>query len=164
MIMRIPEIITQQEENTQHIKDVRDAFEKLKSNVLFVLAICGALFTVGGVLWYLAMFVFNTKMGTTNNHNDIIAQTEQFHKEMAEQRKHIDEKLTEITDSISSIKRTQAVNQAINNNSFINVNRHLIDHDNSLKALNKKWDRFGVKPVYGHKDCPTCPTTFVQSQ
>jgi len=154
------ELVTKVDNNTQHITDVRNAFEKLKGNVLFILAVCSALFTLGGILWYLAMFVFNTKTGTTNNHNDIVTQTAEFHKEIIELRSHIDAKLKDQSDTINSIKHNQAVNQASYIKNFNTINYHLVQHDFALKVINQKCDYYIKGWVTEHKNTPTSNPTF----
>lgn len=162
--MSIPDILEKQEENTQHIKDVRVAFEilkenqniafeRFKGNVSFILTILGAIIAAGTILWGISNFVHRTDNSSVS-----------LNKKFDDLQTHMDGQLKALSDTVNSIKHTQAVNQAINDNNFRGVNRHLDQHDYSLKSLNEKYDRFTSKPVYGHKDCPTCQTTFVQSQ
>jgi|GEM_PF-6663551 len=155
------EIVSKTQENTTHIKEVRDAFDsfrdsdfkKFKDNVLFVMSIFGGLLSIGAIIWYLAMFVFKTNTDGANNHNDVI-----------ELRKHIDIILKVQSDSINNISHRQLINQVIDKNDFININRRLDTHDFSLRAINNKFDKlqYGGSWVIEHRNKPGDDPTFKQ--
>lgn len=157
MTMSEPQV-EQLHENTQHISDIRNAFDsfrdnefkKFKENILFIVSIIGVFLSIGALIWYLAMFVFKTNNDGANNHNDMI-----------ELRKHIDAKFKEQGDSINNISHRQLINQV----DMININRQLHQHAEALKSLNQKCDRlYGIGFMTEHKDCPTCKPTMKTAQ
>jgi phage-related tail protein len=158
MTMSHDEITSQTVENTEHIKDIRDAFQlfkdrefkKFKENLTLLIA-------AGGILWYLAMFVFNTKSGTENNHNDIILQSKEFDKKFEYMQKRQDENFRRWADSSKRINSDllMPIKSDIND-----IKHQLKDHAISLKALSEKQLHIDGW-VTEHKSSPTSNPTLV---
>lgn len=127
--MSTPELEAKQQENTDHILDMRNAFQtfkdiefkKFKDNLMLFLAIIGVLITICSIVWYLAMFV-----GRTDNN------AENLHKELGLLEKRLDVKFKAQADSIKS-------NSDLHYNNLSNK----IDQQNiKIQSINEKCDHY----------------------